>query len=217
MLLVCSFPIFLLIVAGCTCLVTALDENLFTIWNESSSAPSIDFNAFQHILGFFDSNNKSIQTDSSPSRGTIKKRTLLFHLFCVWTERQLRMPYVMLRRWDQRIPAPIYVRVLWRYPVLSIWWRIGQILTYQTLDGQNFNTILFGEDAIIKVNRVDFVNSKANEDTSAAITLYRSNVFIWKSLFRNNFGTYNSCINLNNGFLTLEDVILDGNTGRRVC
>jgi hypothetical protein len=276
MLLVRTFRIFLLIVTGWTRYSTALDENLFTIWNESStSAPSIDFNTNSiqsnnddDLIGpgnhpqpkqHYDSRNSnldriqnghaSFQNDSvlpPRIRSGMKQqqqqqqqqgqRHLLFHLFCVRTEEQLRNAVknaatsgpthtrINLCTRNLKISNPDNVdpmMISTGIDVSNKWidLKCSKLFGRCTLDGQGLYGIIYGANTNLKMHRIDITNGRSYKFSLSAVGLLESKVQISQSTFRNNIGLYTSALLVSSDeddlatSLTLQDVTFEHNNG----
>jgi hypothetical protein len=221
MMLAFTFPI-LIIVTAFIGVVATLDENLLVNLNKSLM-PSIDV-GIKHETRFRDQN-----------------RNLIFHLFCVRTEEQLRNAvrsavsvgptHTRINLCTRNMKISGIVDAIWNRTGINVsnkWidLRCRKLWGRCNLDGQGLNSLLFGIDANVKTHRINFVNSRARtyydyenyELSHAAIVLVNSIATISQSIFRNNFGLM-SCIFINgtvarsSSSLTLQDVTLENNNG----
>lgn len=140
-----------------------------------------------------------------------EERTMTSGTGCVLTEVQLRDAVV-----NARTEGPGYARIdlcsrniMFDLPFgldISNKWldiRCGLRQGRCALDGQGVIEIIFGFDANIRMDRVDFVNGV---DTIAPIFFFTSNVDISRSSFLNNSGIYSALVIFGGDFLKLRDV-----------
>jgi hypothetical protein len=262
MLVLFFFRIVFLVIPGCFRSVTSLAEGHYNLrWNGTND--SIHSNNGNDSIGsvnqprpaqpFDSSNNESrilqqghttFQNDSlrqptvrsSMKQQQRRQRYLLFHLFCVRTEAQLRNAVnnaatsgpkytrINICTRNLKITEPDNVdpmMMLSGVDVSDKWidLQCTKLFGRCTLDGQGLYSIIYGINTNLKMHRIDITNGRSYKFGLSAIWLRESKVKISQSTFRNNIGAYTSALLVSseedNGAtsLSLQDVTFEINNG----